>query len=151
MSGKILKINKRASYDYFILETFCAGISLNGGEVKSMKAGNMSLQEGFVRIRKGEAFLINVYVAPYQKTTDDPEAARRTRKLLLSKKEISYLDKKMLSGFTIVPLKAFTERGLIKIEIGLAQGKKKYDKREILKKKAIKREIEIEMKEKQRN
>lgn len=143
----VLKINKRANFDYTILETFVAGVALKGWEVKSIKQGNVSLKESFVRVRNREAFLINTHVSPYQNEASTEDVTRRTRKLLLQKRELDHLEKKIQSGLTVVPIKFFTQRGLIKLEIGLAQGRKKYDKREMLKRKAIKRDIEVAVKE----
>ncbi|KKP69539.1 SsrA-binding protein [candidate division CPR3 bacterium GWF2_35_18] len=147
--SQIFKVNKRASFDYAILETFTAGIALLGWEVKSVKKGNVSLKEGFVRIRNGEAILLNVHISSYQKPMAEEETTR-TRKLLLQKREIDYLQKKLQAGLTIVPLKIFAKKGLIKLEIGLAQGRKKYDKREVLKKKAIEHDIAVALKERNR-
>jgi SsrA-binding protein len=127
--SKVFKVNKRASFDYQILETFKAGLALEGWEVKSIKQGNVSLKEGFVRIRNGEAFLLNVHISPYQKPLAE-DKTRRTRKLLLQKRELAYLHRKLQAGMTIIPLKMIGERGLVK-----------------LKKKAIKRDIEVAMKE----
>lgn len=146
---KILKINKRAGFDYDILEILIAGILLTGWEVKSIKQGNVSLKEGFVRIRNGEAILLNIHVSPYQKPLGE-ETTKRTRKLLLHKKEIEYLEKKLRMGLTVIPMKLYEERGLIKLEIGVGRGRKKYDKREILKKKAITHDIAVALKERSR-
>ena len=144
----VLAVNKRAYFDYEVLDTLHTGVSLLGWEVKSLKQKNVSLKEGFVRARNGEVFLLNVYVAPYQHAELKEDLTKRNRKLLLNKREIRLLDAKQQLGLTIVPLKFFVRKGLIKLEIGIARGKKKYDKREILRKKAIQRDVEIALRDK---
>ncbi len=143
----ILALNKRARYDYEVLETFSAGIVLSGQEVKSAKAGQVSLKGSYVVFRahkKGvEAYLINTHISPYRYASklDDyqPEGAR---KLLLKKREISYLlGKKEEKGLTLVPLKLYTERSLVKLEFAVVRGKKRYDKRETEKRRDIKKRL----------
>ncbi len=141
---KDLILNKRALFDYEILEKFDAGIALLGAEVKSLKQGRASLTGAYVVIKNREAYLLNATISPYQpqniSSNYDP---LRTRKLLLKQKEINYLfAKNKERGLTLIPLKVYNINGLIKIEIGLAKGKKKFDKREVLKKREIKRNIE---------
>lgn len=140
-------INRRARHDYSLLEKFEAGIALTGAEVKSIKAGKMSLGEGFVRIRDGEAWLINAFINPYpfaRQTDYDP---KRTRKLLLHKKEILALEQKMRQKkLTLVPVSCYTKGNKIKVEIALAKGKKKYEKKEARKRRDLERELEQEIK-----
>jgi SsrA-binding protein len=140
-------VNKKTKRDFQILERYEAGVVLTGPEVKSVKAGRIKLQGSFVKIKEDEAFLVNVLIPPYQ-----PAGRRinfdstRTRKLLLRKREIVNLSvKSNQSGLTIVPLSCYTKHGLVKVEIALARGKKKYEKREVIKRKDIEREIEREL------
>jgi len=134
--------NKRAYFDYEILETLEAGIVLLGGEVKSIKTGHISLTGSFVTIKNEEVFLINAAIPPYQpKNAPADYEPRRSRKLLLRRKEISFLSGKIKQkGLTLVPLKVYTKKGRIKILFGIAKGKKKVDKREAIKKREFKRE-----------
>ena len=138
-----LAINKRARYDYEILDTFEAGLVLYGYEVKSIKTGQISLKGAFVTIKQGELFLTNSHVPLYKKastiTDYDPD---RPRKLLVKSAEIKrLLDKKQEQGLTFVPLKLYTKRSLIKLKFALARGKKKHDKREAIKKRDIDKRI----------
>lgn len=134
-------VNKKASYDYFFKEKLEAGLSLTGGEVKSAKAGSVSLSESYVRIINDEVFLINAYIAPYKYALDPSYDPKRTRKLLLRKEEIDRLSGQLASkGLTIVPVKLYNSANLVKLEIALAVAKKKADKRDELKKKAQERE-----------
>lgn len=134
--------NPKANFDYEILETIEAGVVLKGYEVKSIKTGKVSIKGAYVKILSGEAFLIGATISPYQianmPESYDPQASR---KLLLSKKQINVLiGTSQAHGLTLVPLKLYaTKRGLIKLLIGVARGKKKYDKREALKKKDLAR------------
>lgn len=134
--------NKKIFHDYKILETYEAGISLAGHEVKAIKSGKASLKGAYVKIMNEEAFLIGAVISPYQpENTPKDYDPQRTRKLLLKKREISKLLGKK-KGLTMVPIKLYNKRGIIKLEIGLAQSLKKYDKRELIKKKEEKRKIE---------
>lgn len=143
-------INKRAKFDYDILETFEAGLVLAGHEVKSIKTGHINLQGSFVVIKDNEAYLLNAFIPPYQpKNTPENYDPNRSRKLLLHKKEIKYLiGKTKIKGLTLVPLKVYTigKRGRIKLEFGVGRGKRKVDKRELIKKREAKRKIERAMK-----
>ena len=144
---KVLSENRKASYDYNILEKFEAGLVLFGQEVKSIKTGHINLAGSFVAIREGEPFLLGVKVPPYQPNNagaDYNEA--REKKLLLNKKEINYLiGKTKQKGFSLIPLKIYEKSGRVKLEFGLAKGKKKYDKKEAIKKRDVERDIRTEL------
>jgi SsrA-binding protein len=140
---KIIADNRKARYLYEILETYEAGLELQGSEVKSIRQGKANLQDGYALLRNGEAVLLNVHISPYEKTAayfnHDP---RRTRKLLLHKQEIRKLIGKVeQQGLTLIPLKMYMKRGLVKITIALAKGKKVHDKRESIKKRDDQREM----------
>lgn len=140
---KIIASNKRASYDYFLESKFEAGIALNGSEVKSIREGGISINESFVIASNGEIFLKNAYIKPYEKTSSYLPDSKRTRKLLLHKREILKITKeKTTKGLTIVPTKVYIKDGLVKIEIALGKGKKNYDKRQAIADKTVKREID---------
>ncbi len=142
-------INRRARYDYHLLEKFEVGIALAGAEVKSVKAGNMSLSESFVKIIDNEAWLVNAYINPYSFADNRDYDPRRNRKLLLHKNELFKLAQQTKEkNLTIVPMSCYTKGRQIKLEIALARGKKRYDKREAKKRKAIKREVEQVLKNK---
>lgn len=140
---KPIAVNRKARHDYFILETYEAGIGLHGNEVKSIREGNISLKESFVRLVSGEAFLVNCHIQPYSKIQGHTEVdPTRSRKLLLSRRELDRLKGQCAEkGHTIVPLKLyFNKRGYAKVEIAVAKGKKQHDKRETLKRKIHDRE-----------
>ena len=141
---KVISNNKRAYYDYFVSDLVEAGIVLEGSEVKSVCAGGASLSESFVIVKNGEIFLKNAYIKPYEQTTSFKPDERRTRKLLLNKSEIEKFARAVKEkGFTLVATKIyFNKSGKVKVEIGLAKGKKLYDKRQTLKEKSVKRDIE---------
>ncbi|MEO0231913.1 MAG: SsrA-binding protein SmpB [candidate division WOR-3 bacterium] len=144
---KIIAENKKVYRDYEILEEIEAGIELLGGEVKSIKNGAISLKDSFVKFEGGEAFILNLYIAPYKYSGSIPYDPERKRKLLLKKAEIKRLIGKVKErGLTIVPLKVYLKRKWIKVLIGLVRGRKKYEKRQIIKEREIKREIERELK-----
>nr|WP_317448455.1 SsrA-binding protein SmpB [uncultured Sellimonas sp.] len=127
---KLIANNKKAYHDYFILETYEAGISLAGTEVKSMRMGKCSIKESFIRIENGEVFVYGMHISPYEKGNIFNKDPLRVRKLLLHKQEINKLLGKMKEkGMTLVPLKVYLKGSLVKVEIGLAKGKKLYDKR----------------------
>ena len=139
---KILAKNKKAYFDYQILETLEAGIILTGSEVKSAKLGQINLKGAYVSIANDQVSLLNAHIAPYQFATIKKYDPRRTRKLLLHKKQIDYLAGKLNEkSITILPLKAYAKKGFIKLEIGIGRGKKKYDKRETIKKRESERAI----------
>ncbi|RJQ27770.1 SsrA-binding protein SmpB [Candidatus Parcubacteria bacterium] len=135
--------NKKARFDYEILETFVGGIVLTGHEAKSAKMGRMDLSGSHAILRGGEIHLLNSSIHSFQKGNAPKDFEElRTRKLLLSKKEIREITGKLQSGFSLVPLKAFISHGFVKIELALARGKKKSDKRETIKKRETEREIQ---------
>ena len=140
--------NKRAFFDYEILEKFEAGIELKGFEVKAVKSSRINLGGSFAVLKGEEVFLLNADIPPYQpKNTPDNYNQKRSRRLLLKNKEIKYLLGKIKSAnLTLVPLRVYNKNGLIKLELGLAKPKKKSDKREVLKKRDAKREIERTLK-----
>ncbi|MCD6470992.1 SsrA-binding protein SmpB [bacterium] len=146
----LITTNKKALYNYEILEKFESGIILSGPEVKSVKNGQINLKDGYVSIDSNKTpWLINVHIAPYPPASQIQQDYNptRARKLLLKKKEINYLfGKTKLKGLTIIPLKVYTKGGLIKVEIGLVRGKKKYDKREVIKKREVERKISQKLK-----
>ncbi|MDE6416010.1 MAG: SsrA-binding protein SmpB [Duncaniella sp.] len=135
--------NKRATFDFAISETFTAGIVLTGTEIKSIRMGKASLVDTFCYVDRGEVWLKNMYIAEYSYGTYNNHAARRDRKLLLTRKEIARLEKNgKESGYTIVPLRLFiNDRGLAKVVIGLARGKKEYDKRQSIREREDKRDM----------
>lgn len=138
--------NRRAYHDYHILEKLEAGIHLTGPEVKSVKGGHMSLEGAFVRIIGSEAYLVNAQIFPYPHARLENYDPRRTRKLLLHKKEIIALKTKInQQDLTLVPLSCYNKQGFLKLEIALARGKRKYEKREALKRKDLEREMEEEL------
>ena len=141
---KVVSNNKKAFFDFFISDLLEAGIVLEGCEVKSVRAGGASLTDSFVVVKNGEMFLKNAYIKPYEKTSSFKPDERRSRKLLLNKAEILKFERMAKEkGFSIVATKIyFTDAGKVKVEIGLAKGKKLYDKRQSLKDKAVKRDIE---------
>lgn len=145
---KILADNKKAYFDYEILEKFEAGIKLIGLEVKSAKAGRVSLKSSFAKFYNNELYLLGADIAPWQiNNTPDDYESKRSRILLLTKKELKYLiGKEKENKLTILPLRFFLKNNLVKVELGLARGKKKYDKREAIKKKDIQRDIDRNIK-----
>lgn len=146
-SGKVLAQNRKASHDYSIIDTIEAGIVLKGTEIKSIRAGRINLKDGYATIRNGEIFLQNVHISPYEQGNVFNHDPVRTRKLLMHKKQIARLVGEIKSsGYTLIPLKVYIKDGYAKVLIGLGKGKKKYDKREDLKRKDQKREIDRAMK-----
>ena len=138
----ILASNKHAHHDYFLTDNLEVGIKLTGPEVKSIKSGNVSLKESFIHIDGGELFIKNMHVGAYKPARNDGYDPIRNRKLLASKKEIGFLwGKTQKEGLTIVPISIYTKNGLIKLEIAVGRGKKKWDKREALKKRDQEREM----------
>ena len=143
----VIATNKRAHFDYEILETYEAGIELYGFEVKSIKSGRINLAGSYAIIRNNEVWLINADIPPYQpKNAPEDYDSKRSRRLLLGKKEIKTLiGKTVEKGLTLMPLKVYTKERKIKIEIGLAKSRKKADKRELIKKREAEREIKLGM------
>ncbi len=140
--------NRKARFDFHIDKTFEAGIALEGTEVKSIRQGNANLTDAFATLKKGEVWLMDAYIKPYDhQGTVMNHDARRPRKLLLNKKEIRELDKQInQKGVTVVPLKMYFKGPYVKVQIGLARGKKKYDKRESIKEADTKRELDKKIK-----
>lgn len=144
---KLIANNKKAYHDYFIDEKYEAGIELHGTEVKSLRMGKCSIKESFIRIEKGEVFVYGMHVSPYEKGNIFNKDPMRPKKLLMHKYEINKLAGKIAEkGFTLVPLQIYFKDGRAKVEIGLARGKKLYDKRQDIAKKDQKREAEKEFK-----
>ena len=146
-SIKLIANNKKAYHDYFIDDTYEAGISLAGTEVKSLRMGKCSIKEAFVRIENGEVIVYGMHISPYEKGNIFNKDPLRPRKLLLHKHEINRLAGKIKEkGMTLVPLRVYFKGSLVKVEIGLARGKKLYDKRQDIAKKDQKREAQREFK-----
>tara|TARA_Y100001947_G_scaffold88628_1_gene75314 strand:- start:391 stop:840 length:450 start_codon:yes stop_codon:yes gene_type:complete len=143
MENTVVATNRKAFHEYHILETFEAGVQLRGSEVKSIREGKASLKQGYILIRKGEAWLKGSHIASYSHTGSEGHEPVRNRKLLLHKKEIQRIGSKLAEkGLTAVPTKLYFKGGLIKLEFGLAKGKKLYDKRETKKKRDVERDIQ---------
>ncbi len=135
-------LNKKANFDYLIEDTFETGIVLTGTEIKSIRAGKAQLRDSYALVKRGELFLLNMFISPYNEGSVFNHEETRTRKLLMHKKEISKLDTKIKeSGYTLVPLKIYFKNNKAKILLGLGKGKKNYDKREAIKKKDLDREL----------
>ena len=139
--------NRKARHDYHIDETFEAGVALKGTEVKSIRAGKASLNEAFAYLQDGEVWLKNMYIKPYEFGTHNNHDERRDRKLLLKRTEIREIDKYInQKGFALIPLKLYFKRGYAKILVGLGRGKKSYDKRDDIKEKDARRELDRKIK-----
>lgn len=144
---KLIANNKKAYFDYFIEDKFEAGIALYGTEIKSLRMGKCSIKEAYVRIEKGEVFICGMHISPYEKGNIFNKDPLRSRKLLLHRSEINKLSGKLSEqGYTIAPLQVYLKGSLIKVEIGLAKGKKLYDKRQDIAKKDQRREAEKDFK-----
>ncbi len=144
---RLIAQNKKAYHDYFIEETFQAGISLVGTEVKSLRQGKCSLKESFIRIENMEAFLYSMHISPYEQGNVFNKNPLRTRKLLLHKSQIRKIFGAIqATGYTVVPLKVYFDRGLVKVDIGVAKGKKLYDKRQTIAKNDQRRQAEKDFK-----
>lgn len=140
---KLIANNKKARFDYFILDTYEAGIELHGTEVKSIRLGHVSIKEAFIQVKDNEVFIYNMHVNPYEKGNIFNKDPLRVKKLLLHSGEIRKLAQEVArNGYTIVPLTVYLSHGLVKLEIGLAKGKKLYDKRESIAEKDRKRSEE---------
>lgn len=152
MGEKLICNNKKAYHDYFVEEKFEAGMVLSGTEVKSLRMGKANLNDAFAQIRSGEAYLNNLHISPYEFGNRENHDPDRARKLLLHKKEITKLFSKIREqGYTLIPLRLYFKNGMVKAELGLAKGKKLYDKREDLKKKDHQREMAQAVKAKHRD
>lgn len=144
--------NKRAFHDYNILERLEAGIALTGSEIKSVRANRLSFNDSYVRIKNGQAVLINMYIAPYPGGFDRMYDPTASRKLLLHRRQIASWERQLsIKNLTIVPLKVYTSHNLAKVEIALVEGKKAYDKRETLRRKDVQRDIDRAIRGKDQN
>lgn len=144
---KAVCVNRKARHDYFIEETYEAGLVLRGSEVKSLRDGKANLKDSYARVLNGEAFLLNAHISPYPAANQFNHEPTRTRKLLLRQQEIRRLAGKVQErGLTLIPLRLYFKNGKAKVELGLARGKKLYDKREALRRKAAEREVERSLK-----
>lgn len=145
--SRLIANNKKAYHDYFIEETYEAGIALHGTEVKSLRMGKCSIKESFIRIENEEVYIYGMHISPYEKGNIFNKDPLRVKKLLLHKAEIRKLRAKIAEkGYTLVPLKVYLNNSLVKVEIGLAKGKKLYDKRQDIAKKDQRREAERDFK-----
>lgn len=145
-ANQVLAENRKARHEYFIEETYEAGIALVGTEVKSCRLGRVSLQDSHARVENGEVFLYDVHISPYEAGNRFNHDPKRPRKLLLHKQEIMRLYGKVRErGYTLIPLKFYLKNGRVKVELALARGKKKYDKREDIKAREVRRELERAM------
>ena len=145
---KVIALNRKASFDYFLEDTYEAGLVLEGSEIKSIRNGNVNLKDSYVNIKNGEAFVINMHIANYEKAGAFLPSTTRSRKLLLNKIEINRLDSKVKEkGYTLVPTRLYLKKGRAKLEFALAKGKKNYDKRESERDRDINRNINKALKE----
>jgi SsrA-binding protein len=142
MGIKVIASNRKAGHDYFLLDHYEAGLVLLGSEIKSIRAGHISIKEAYVQIERDEAWLVDSHIAPYDPASRENHEPRRRRKLLLHRKEIEEIkDASILKGLTIIPTKIYLKDGRAKIEIALAKGKKNYDKRAVMAKRDAEREM----------
>lgn len=147
-NNRVIATNKKAYHDYFIEDTYEAGIQLVGHEVKSLRLGNVNLKDSFAIVKNGEVFLMNVHISPYKMATMFPVDPRRNRRLLMHKTEINKLRAKVeQKGYTLVPTKLYLKDALVKVEIGVAKGKELHDKRDAIAEKENKRKIDRILKE----
>lgn len=145
--SRLIANNKKARFDYFIEDTYEAGVVLHGTEVKSLRMGKCSIKESFVRIENGEVFVYGMHISPYEKGNIFNKDPLRVKKLLLHQYEINKISGKLATqGYTLVPLQVYFKGSLVKVEIGLGRGKKLYDKRQDIAKKDMRREAEKEFK-----
>ena len=143
MSIKVLATNRKAKHDYFLLDTYEAGISLLGSEIKSIRSGQISIKEAYVRVDGREAWLVDAHISPYNPANRYNHEPRRPRKLLLHKKELTRLYYNVRKkGVTIIPIRIYLKNGRAKVEIALARGKKRYDKRQTIANREAQREID---------
>ncbi|GAA0307943.1 SsrA-binding protein [Gracilibacillus halotolerans] len=147
-NGKLVAQNKKANHDYFIEETFEAGIVLQGTEIKSIRAGKVNLRDSFATVKQGEVYINNMHISPYEQGNRYNHEPTRARKLLLHRKQIDRLiGETQQAGYALVPIKVYIKNGFAKVLIGLGKGKKKFDKREDLKQKQAKRDMERALKD----
>ena len=143
MAEKLICQNKKAFHNYFIEETYQAGISLLGSEVKSLREGRVNLGDSYGNVKRGEVFMVDAHISPYPQANRLNHDPLRSRKLLLHKKEIKRLIGKVeQKGYTLIPLKLYFVNGKVKVDLGLAKGKRLYDKRETLRRKTMERDME---------
>jgi len=148
VTDKVVATNRKAFHEYFISDTFEAGLVLVGSEIKSIRAGRVSLQDGYVSFEQGEAWLANVHIAQYDPASRQNHDPKRRRKLLLHRREIDRLAGKVQEkGFTVIPTRLYLKDGRAKVEIGLAKGKRLYDKREAIAKRDSQRQVDRALKE----
>jgi len=141
--AKIIASNRKAYHDYTVLDTYEAGIALTGSEIKSVRSGQVNLRDGYAAVREDELWLENIHIAPYSQAARDNHEPRRSRKLLLHRREINRLTGKLQEqGLTLVPLKLYLKHNRAKVELGLVRGKKQYDKRATLKAEEARQQIE---------
>lgn len=151
MSIKVIASNRKARHEYHFDDVYEAGLVLQGSEIKSIRAGRVSLQEGFVVFEGGEAWLVNVHIAPYDPASRQGHEPQRRRKLLLHRREIDRLSSRVQEkGYTVVPTKLYLKDGRAKVEIALAKGKKLHDKRQTIAERESKRQVERALKERYR-
>lgn len=149
--GKLIAQNKKARHDFTVEQTYEAGLVLQGTEIKAIRAGRVNLKDSFARIQQGEVFVHNMHISPYEQGNRYNHEPLRTRKLLLHKKQIATLiGETKEAGYSLVPLKLYIKNGVAKLLIGLAKGKKKFDKREDLKRKDANRTIQRELAQRQK-
>ena len=143
---KTIATNRKARHDYHIEDTFEAGLVLTGSEIKSIRAGQVNLRDGYATIRDGELWLINTHIAPYKQASSQNHEPRRERKLLMHRREINRLTGKLMEkGLTLVPLQIYLKHGRAKIELGLGRGKKMHDKRQSMRERTDRRQMERAM------
>lgn len=148
MSVKVIATNRKARHEYHFDDSYEAGLVLKGSEIKSIRAGRVSLQQGFVVFENGEAWLVDVHIAPYDPASREGHEPRRRRKLLLHRREIDRLHGQwQQKGYTVIPTKLYLKDGRAKVEIALARGKKMYDKRQTIAERDSKRQMERALKE----
>ena len=148
MDRKIVSSNKKARHDFFIIEVYEAGLALTGTEIKSVRAGEVNLKDSFAKVKDGEVFVYNMHISPYAQGNRYNQDPMRPKKLLLHKKEIRKLDQAVSQeGLTLIPLEIYLQRGIAKLSLAVAKGKKLYDKRDDIAKRDAKRDIDRKMKE----
>jgi len=148
---QIIAVNRRARHDYDIIETFDAGLVLTGSEIKSIRSGRANLRDAYAQVKDGEAWLYNLHIGPYEPASRDNPDPRRTRKLLLHRREIDrLLGRSLERGLTVIPLQLYLERGYAKVQLGLARGRREYDKRQAIAEREARREQERALSQRRR-